>query len=166
MHTCRKAKSSDTGFNLSEAKRKLVALQTQAVSQHAGTTNLQADRLEGKSLSNVLMVEIYAESARLARACRHVGSRSVAVDKTTDRSQGTKIFVCDVTRPEELDMLKQFWKLRRKNLGWVHFAPACGTASKAREKPNKALEKAGFIFPSNAFMASARSLHTFDRSKR
>ena len=90
-NTCRKARSSDTGFNLSEAKRKLVALQNKVVSQHDSTTNLHDDRLEGKSLSDVLMVEIYAGSARLARACRHVGCRSVAVDKTTDRSHGTKI---------------------------------------------------------------------------
>ena len=93
------------------------------------------------------MVEIFAGSARLARACRHVGCRSVAVDKTTDRSHGTKIFVCDVTKPEELDMLKQFLEAEKDNLGWVHFAPACGTASKAREKPNRALEKAGFRVP-------------------
>ena len=56
--TCRKARSSDTGFNLGEAKRKLVALQNKVVSQHDGTTNLHDDRLEGKSLSDVLMVEI------------------------------------------------------------------------------------------------------------
>ena len=93
------------------------------------------------------MVEIFAGSARLARACRHTGCRSVAVDKTTDRSQGTKIFVCDVTKPEELDMLVQFLSAERHNLGWVHFAPACGTASKAREKPNRALEKQGFHVP-------------------
>ena len=146
-NTCRKARSSDTGFNLGEAKRKLVALQNKVVSQHDGTTNLHDDRLEGKSLSDVLMVEIYAGSARLARACRHVGCRSVAVDKTTDRSHGTKIFVCDVTKPEELEMLKQFLEAEKDNLGWVHFAPACGTASKAREKPNKTLQKAGFRVP-------------------
>ena len=63
------------------------------------------------------MVEIYAGSARLARACRHVGCRSVAVDKTTDRSHGTKIFVCDVTKPEELEMLKQFLEAEKDNFG-------------------------------------------------
>ena len=93
------------------------------------------------------MVEIYAGSARLARACRHIGCRSVAVDKTADRSHGTKIFVCDVTKPEELDMLEKFLQAEQQNLGWVHFAPACGTASKAREKPNRVLEKAGFKVP-------------------
>ena len=93
------------------------------------------------------MVEIFAGSARLARACRHTGCRSVAVDKTTDRSQGTKIFVCDVTKSEELDMLVQFLSAERHNLGWAHFAPACGTASKAREKPNRVLERQGFHVP-------------------
>ena len=145
--TCRKARSSDTSFDLSKAKKKLVALQNHAVSHQHGTTNSPTDRLEGKPLSDVLMVEIYAGSARLARACRHVGCRSVAVDKTTERAQGSKIFVCDVTKTEELDMLKQFLQAEKQNLGWVHFAPACGTASKAREKPNKVLEKAGFKVP-------------------
>ena len=48
-------------------------------------------RLEGKSICDVLMVEIFARSARLTKACRHMGCRSVAVDKTTNRSLGTKI---------------------------------------------------------------------------
>jgi len=45
--------------------------------------------------------------------------------------------VCDVTNPEDLNMLEQFLQAEVQNLGWVHFAPACGTASKAREKPNR-----------------------------
>ena len=83
----------------------------------------------------------------MARACRHIGCRSVAVDKTADRSHGAKIFVCDVTKPEELEMLEQFLQAEQQNLAWVHFAPACGTASKAREKPNRVLERGGFKVP-------------------
>ena len=145
---CRKAKEvNEASFNLSEGKRKLQSLQSNNVSQQDVSTNSPADRLSGKSLNEVLMVEIYAGSARLARACRHIGCRSVAVDKTADRSHGTKIFVCDVTKPEELDMLEKFLQAEHQNLGWVHFAPACGTASKAREKPNRVLERAGFKVP-------------------
>ena len=103
--------------------------------------------LAGKSLSDVLVVEIFAGSARLAKACRHVECRTVAVDKTADRSQGSKIFICDVTKPEDVCMLKQFLAAEKDNIGWVHFAPACGTASKAREKPNKVLERAGYKVP-------------------
>ena len=144
----RKAQEDGTeSFNLQHAKKKLRSLQAQSVSQQSGKTDSHDSRLSGKSLNDVLMVEIFAGSARLARACRHTGCRSVAVDKTTDRSQGTKNFVCDVTKPEELDMLMQFLSAERNNLGWVHFAPACGTASKARERPNRNLEKQGFRVP-------------------
>ena len=146
--SCRKAQdANEASFNLDAAKRKLQSLQSKSVSQQDGGTVSPTDRLSGKSLNEVLMVEIYAGSARLARACRHIGCRSVAVDKTSDRSHGTKIFVCDVTKPEELDMLEKFLQAEQQNLGWVHFAPACGTASKAREKPNRVLEKAGFKVP-------------------
>ena len=145
---CRKAQEVDeASFNLSEAKRKIQSLQSKNVSQQDVNTNSPTDRLSGKSLNEVLMVEIYAGSARLARACRHVGCRSVAVDKTADRSHGTKKFVCDVRKPEELDMLEKILQAERQNLCWVHFAPACGTASKAREKPNRVLERAGFKVP-------------------
>ena len=146
--SCRKAQdANEASFNLDDAKRKLQSLQSKSVSQQDGSTVSPTDRLSGKSLNEVLMVEIYAGSARLARACRHIGCRSVAVDKTADRSHGTKISVCDVTKPEELDMLEKFLQAEQQNLGWVHFAPACGTASKAREKPNRVLEKAGFKVP-------------------
>ena len=144
---CKAQDANEASFNLDNAKRKLQSLQSKSVSQQDGSTVSPTDRLSGKSLNEVLMVEIYAGSARLARACRHIGCRSVAVDKTADRSHGTKIFVCDVTKPEELDMLEKFLQAEQQNLGWVHFAPACGTASKAREKPNRVLEKAGFKVP-------------------
>ena len=144
---CKAQDANEASFNLDNAKRKLQSLQSKSVSQQDGSTVSPTDRLSGKSLNEVLMVEIYAGSARLARACRHIGCRSVAVDKTSDRSHGTKNFVCDVTKPEELDMLEKFLQAEQQNLGWVHFAPACGTASKAREKPNRVLEKAGFKVP-------------------
>ena len=138
---------AETSFDLGKAKRKLQSLQSKEVSQQGAASCTQTDRLSGKSLNEVLMVEVYAGSARLARACRHIGCRSVAVDKTADRSHGTKIFVCDVTQAEELEMLEQFLQAEQQNLAWVHFAPACGTASKAREKPNRVLERAGFKVP-------------------
>ena len=145
---CRKAQDANLdSFNLAGAREKLRSLQSKVVSQTETGPPGPTSRLEGKSISDVLMVEIFAGSARLAKACRHMGCRSVAVDKTTDRSHGTKIFVCDVTNPDDLTMLEQFLQAEAQNLGWVHFAPACGTASKAREKPNRVLERAGFHVP-------------------
>ena len=58
---CRKAQEVDeASFNLSEAKRKLQSLQSKNVSQQDVNTNSPTDRLSGKSLNEVLMVEIYA----------------------------------------------------------------------------------------------------------
>jgi hypothetical protein len=146
---------TENEFSLHQAKKKLRALQV----QHAAGDNLpvspevhleaqeQSNKFAGKSLSNILMVELYAGSARLSKACQQIGVRSVAVDKTTQRSQGSKIFVCDVTNEGDLNMLKSFLSAEQDNLAWLHRAPACGTASRAREKPNKTLEKAGYKVP-------------------
>ena len=144
-----------TEFNLQEAKKKLRTLQETKVSQEGDLSTpkvsgdaSKTDSYAGKSLANILMVELYAGSARLSRACQQVGVRSIAVDKkTTQRAQGNRIFVCDVTDEAELGMLRSFLGAEQDNLAWVHFAPACGTASRAREKPNRNLEKAGFRVP-------------------
>ena len=89
---CRKAQDANLdSFNLAGAKEKLRFLQSKVVSQTETGPPGPTSRLEGKSLSDVLMVEIFAGSARLTKACRHMGCRSVAVDKTTNRSLGTKI---------------------------------------------------------------------------
>jgi hypothetical protein len=143
-----------TEFNLQEAKKKLRTLQETQVSQESDLSTpkvsgdaSKTDSYAGKSLANILMVELYAGSARLSKACQQVGVRSIAVDKTTQRAQGNRIFVCDVTDEAELGMLRSFLGAEQDNLAWVHFAPACGTASRAREKPNRNLEKAGFRVP-------------------
>ena len=145
----------DKEFNLRQAKKKLRSLQSRQVSHSelSATPEVQhelpkqSNKFEGKSLSSILMVELYAGSARLSKACQQVGVRSVAVDKTTQRSQGNRTFVCDVTNEADLCMLKSFLSAEGDNLAWLHIAPACGTASRAREKPNRTLEKAGYRVP-------------------
>ena len=113
---CRKAHEANLdSFDLEGAREKLRVLQSKVVSHTDTGPPGPTSRLEGKSLSDVLMVEIFAGSARLAKACRHMGCRSVAVDKTTNRSHGTKIFVCDVTNPDELTMLEQFLQAEATN---------------------------------------------------
>lgn len=127
-------------FNLPEARKKLKALQQEVSPVESSQTpkvlldSVVHEKFAGKSLSKILMVELYAGSARLSRACQQMGVRSIAVDKTSQRSQGTRIFVCDVTDPAELATLESFLAAEKEDLAWVHFAPACGTASRAREK--------------------------------
>ena len=73
--------------------------------------------------------------------------RAVAVDKTSGRSEGPHIFHCDVTEPEDYQALVSFLEAEKNSLAWVHFAAACGTARKAREKKQRKLEQEGYKMP-------------------
>ena len=102
-------------FNLQEArKKKLKALQKQGAGRKTcchprwQRSVQRLKKFAGKSLASILMVELYAGSARLSKACQQIGVRSIAVDKTTQRAQGTRIFVCDVTGAAELSNLQAF----------------------------------------------------------
>jgi len=161
-------------FDLHEARKKLKALQNKELEKDlrppkVATECPKTEKYAGKSLASILMVELYAGSARLSKACQQVGVRNIAVDKTTQRAQGTRIFVCDVTDAAELSNLQAFLEAEQDSLAWVHFAPACGTASRAREKPNKNLEKAGFKVPkpcrSDEFPLGLPSLTGLDKTR-
>ena len=141
-------------FNLEEAKQRLKQLKVSSPQQ----TTVQADyndtgiesqslKFAGRSVHDLLVVEIFAGSARLTKACKGLGLRAVAVDKTSGRSEGPHIFHCDVTDPEDYQALVSFLEAEKDSLAWAHFAPACGTASKAREKKQHKLEREGFKMP-------------------
>ena len=62
-------------------------------------------------------------------------------------ARGVHILVCDLTDEAQYVTLVQTLELHRDNSVWGHFAPACGTASKAREKPAPHLEAMGISVP-------------------
>ena len=142
-------------FDLQSVRKRLKVLQSHHAAQHNPTDlpsgsaegDQQPSRFAGRALESVLMVELFAGSGRLTKACQQAGFRGVAVDKTEQRAQGCKIFTCDVANEHDLEMLQSFLQAENHNLAWVHIAPACGTASRAREKPNRTLERAGFKVP-------------------
>lgn len=56
------------------------------------------------------------------------------MDKDETRAENFPIYDCDVTNAEDLALLLQYIEAEREELLHVHFAPSCGTASRAREK--------------------------------
>ena len=88
-----------------------------------------------KSCKSCLVVEIFSGTCRLSKACKDVGFRVAAVDKDKNRSENFNIYRCDVGDPKQLKLLKEFLQAESDELLHVHFAPSCGTASRAREKP-------------------------------
>ena len=147
---------SVTNFDLGAARKRLRQLQQTAnpivspelqAEMDDHQMNSENSKFAGRSINDLLVVEIFAGSARLTKACKGLGLRAVAVDKTLDRSENVHIFQCDLTQPSEFESLISFLEAEKANLGWVHLAPACGTASKARERQQPGLERKGFNLP-------------------
>ena len=106
-----------------------------------------ASKFFGKPLSKIYVLEIFAGSARLSKAALEQGFASIAVDHKSDRASGIAIQHYDLTDPSHLDSLVIFIQENKDDIAMVWMAPPCGTASKARERPLKHLEKLGMSIP-------------------
>ena len=81
-----------------------------------------------------MVIEVFAGTARLSQACQAVGFRTLAVDKSSQRSRFA-IHRLDLTQPAGVQALLDIITLEADNLDLVHLAPPCGTSSAARNKP-------------------------------
>ena len=70
--------------------------------------------------------------------------RVLPVDHFTARAHGIHIATFDLADKQQVDRLLELLEQEKDNLVWIHFAPACGTASRARERPLPKLEAQGF----------------------
>ena len=59
----------------------------------------------------------------------------MAVDQTTSRAEQFPIFQVDVTDESGLQQLEVFIDVEKDSILHAHFAPSCGTASRARGRP-------------------------------
>ena len=69
------------------------------------------------------------------------------MDYDKNRSSGPHIAVYDLNDPSQFESLVEFIRLEKHRIVWVHFAPSCGTASRARERPLKSWERRGYRIP-------------------
>ena len=83
----------------------------------------------GATNSRCIVLEIFAGSCRLSKACRGLGLEAVAVDHTSQRSENFPIFHADLTNDEDVRRVIEYVDVEAGNLLHAHFAPACGTAS-------------------------------------
>eukprot|EP00435_Cladocopium_sp_Y103_P032031 s3875_g8.t1 len=73
--------------------------------------------------------------------------KSFAVDKDSKRASGIHTATYDLNDPDQLDALCDFIKLHKDTILWAHFAPSCGTASRARGRPLPKLAQMGIKVP-------------------
>ena len=88
----------------------------------------------GASNSRCIVLEVFAGSCRLSKACRGLGLEAVAIDHRSQRSENFPIFHADLTNNDDLKRV-EYIDVEAGNLLHAHFAPACGTASRARGRP-------------------------------
>ena len=101
----------------------------------------------GKSLDSIMVIEIFAGTARLTRAVRDIGLSGLAVDTDSNRAQNVHIANYDLNDPAQFQALCELVQKHHDQILWVHFAPACGTASRARGRPLPKLQKLGVKVP-------------------
>ena len=122
-------------------------IRSASVSQNFVHDRVQSCRFHGKPLSDFLIIEIFAGTARLSITAREAGFRSLSVDKTSERCKGAHIAIFDLSQDADVARLMDVISAEKDNIAWIHFAPACGTASRAREKRLPRLESAGIAVP-------------------
>ena len=125
-----------------QSNKKSSSLNERAIDASFRDENLH--RFSGKDVSQLVCIEIFAGSARLSRAFKDVGFKTLAVDKITARSEQMHIATFDLCDDDQVRALEQLMTKDADNIVYAHFAPACGTASRAREKPQPHLERQGF----------------------
>jgi len=77
------------------------------------------------------MIEIFAGAAVLCSVAKQLGMKnSIAVDKIKKQNARSTIYQLDLLSSRHRQLLEQ-WMLSGLLL-WIHLAPVCGTASRAR----------------------------------
>ena len=77
-----------------------------------------------------VFVEVFCGVARLSKAARNLGFKAVPIDHVC-KADGIKVLQVDVSSKAGRAQLKGL--LENPDVRWVHWAPPCGTFSRARE---------------------------------
>ena len=82
-------------------------------------------------LDQLFCIEVFAGSGRLTSSLKSIGlSYSSGVDCSTPQRLACPILQLDLLKTSHLDLLKDL--ISSPNCVYVHMAPPCGTASRAR----------------------------------
>lgn len=126
--------------------QRLKRVNSSVTTEHAAQVSFEQEvrSFAGVDIAELLFLEVFAGTARLSKAARDVGLQCMPIDKTSKRS--TQIHVClyNLALREDVQQLLDFISMNKDRIVWIHFAPACGTASRAREKKLPHLEEQGY----------------------
>ena len=82
-------------------------------------------------LNQLFCIEVFAGSGRLTASLKAIGlADSVGIDSKVPTRLACPILQLDLLKANQLDLLKDL--MSNPNCAYVHMAPPCGTASRAR----------------------------------
>ena len=114
-------------------------MRRKGLGEEPGLAFSASEKFAGQMLSDIYVLEIFAGTARLTKSLKQKGFKALAFDRTTNRSEGQTIFETDLSNKDEVEALLDFIRLKAFQIAFSHFAPPCGTASRARGKRLKFL---------------------------
>ena len=89
-------------------------------------------RLQGKCVSDLVFIEVFAGTGRLTASVRRLGvNQSVGIDHVIHKQVRAPMVKLDLTKASDFSVLMNM--LDDDDIAWVHCAPPCGTASRARD---------------------------------
>ena len=89
-------------------------------------------RLQGKCISDLVFLEVFAGTGRLTASVRRLGmSQSVGIDHIIHKQVRAPMVKLDLTKASDFSLLMSV--LDDEDVAWVHCAPPCGAASRARD---------------------------------
>ena len=118
---------------LHEKKRKFFESKDVGPSDHLDLFHRRLkDKVEGKSLSDLIAIEVFSGTAGLCAAVGKLGlSSSVGVDAHVSKKTKAPVLRIDLSNDEGVALL---WRIvNQDNVIFLHMGPPCGTSSRARE---------------------------------
>ena len=104
-------------------------------------------KFQGRAIKDIMVLELFAGTARLTKCFGRKGFKAMAFDKTSKRSEGQSVIEYDLSNTDDVDSLISFISANADRIALVHLAPPCGTASRARGKRLRFLKNHGIKEP-------------------
>ena len=101
----------------------------------------------GRKLEDIYVLELFAGTARLTKSMKQKGFQAMAFDKSSKRAEGQTVLEADLSNKDEVESLVSFIQLKANQIAFIHLAPPCGTASRARGKRLPFLRRHGIKEP-------------------
>ena len=108
--------------------------QSRCVEKQEVQVTPEKSKCDGIPLRKALVIELCAGSAKLSSACAKVGFTALAVDFSGNKhTTFHHVVYLDLRLSESWQLLRRL--VDQHSTVWVHIAPPCGTASRARDRP-------------------------------